>query len=331
MLRYLNGELNRRGRPNENYARELMELFCLGVADAVGNPNYTETDVRELARALSGWRSPGRPQQPAWRVQHLPLRCRLEDLPRPHRHLRRAPGRRRRTRASQHASYIVRKLWSDFIAGPPDSATLADLIATYTGNGMQLKPLLRKILNHSQLFDSLAEPTLIKPPIVYVAGGFRQGASTSRTRAPTTGSTRWGSSPLPTQRLRLGVRPCVPDDERRPQPVGFRLGSRPAHRGRADVGGRDPPGSLQPCARTGGNLARPGRERQCSTTPPARPRQQLEHASSDSASSWRWASRAPTPTSCDERGADDRHPRTETPPRSTPCAAPTALGPTAPI
>ncbi len=55
MLRYLNGELNRRGRPNENYARELMELFCLGVTDAAGNPNYTETDVRELARALSGW------------------------------------------------------------------------------------------------------------------------------------------------------------------------------------------------------------------------------------------------------------------------------------
>ena len=55
MLRYLNGELNRRGRPNENYARELMELFCLGVTDAVRQPNYTEADVRELARALSGW------------------------------------------------------------------------------------------------------------------------------------------------------------------------------------------------------------------------------------------------------------------------------------
>ena len=74
----------------------------------------------------------------------------------------------------QHASYIVRKLWSEFIAGPPDAATLADLTSTYTGNGLQIKPLLRKILSHPQLFDSLAEPTLIKPPIVYLAGGFRQ-------------------------------------------------------------------------------------------------------------------------------------------------------------
>ncbi len=46
---------NTRGRPNENLARELMELFTLGVG------NYTETDVKAAARALTGWTVAGRP------------------------------------------------------------------------------------------------------------------------------------------------------------------------------------------------------------------------------------------------------------------------------
>ena len=50
MLLYLNGDQNVAAHPNENYARELMELFTLGV------DNYTEADVRESARAWTGWR-----------------------------------------------------------------------------------------------------------------------------------------------------------------------------------------------------------------------------------------------------------------------------------
>jgi len=49
MLIYLDGTYNTRYEPNENYARELMELFTLGIG------NYTETDIREAARALTGW------------------------------------------------------------------------------------------------------------------------------------------------------------------------------------------------------------------------------------------------------------------------------------
>jgi len=49
MLRYLNNNQNVRGHPNENYARELMELFTMGIG------NYTEDDVRESARAWTGW------------------------------------------------------------------------------------------------------------------------------------------------------------------------------------------------------------------------------------------------------------------------------------
>lgn len=49
MLIYLDSVTNRKGRPNENFAREIMELFCLGEG------NYSENDIRELARCFTGW------------------------------------------------------------------------------------------------------------------------------------------------------------------------------------------------------------------------------------------------------------------------------------
>lgn len=49
MLLYLDSATNRKTHPNENYARELMELFCLGEG------NYTEQDIRELAKCFTGW------------------------------------------------------------------------------------------------------------------------------------------------------------------------------------------------------------------------------------------------------------------------------------
>src|SRR6266704_1271206 len=54
MLVWLDSNSNVKGKPNENYARELMELFSLGVG------NYTEADVREAARAFTGWHTDGK-------------------------------------------------------------------------------------------------------------------------------------------------------------------------------------------------------------------------------------------------------------------------------
>ena len=56
MSMYLNGNQNVKGRPNENYARELMELFCLGPKAPDGTDNYSQADVEGLAQALTGWR-----------------------------------------------------------------------------------------------------------------------------------------------------------------------------------------------------------------------------------------------------------------------------------
>lgn len=62
MLRFLNGSQNKKEAPNENYARELLELFTIGKGPQIGPgdyANYTEQDVKEIARALSGWRDFG--------------------------------------------------------------------------------------------------------------------------------------------------------------------------------------------------------------------------------------------------------------------------------
>jgi uncharacterized protein (DUF1800 family) len=55
MLIWLDNNTNVKGKQNQNFARELMELFTTGVLDKDGNPNYTETDVDESARAFTGW------------------------------------------------------------------------------------------------------------------------------------------------------------------------------------------------------------------------------------------------------------------------------------
>lgn len=56
MVYYLNNYNNRAGQPNEDFARELLELFTLGPNDKNGNPNYTESDVAEVSRSVTGWR-----------------------------------------------------------------------------------------------------------------------------------------------------------------------------------------------------------------------------------------------------------------------------------
>ena len=56
MMKFLNTADNRKKQPNENYARELQELFTLGVLDFAGNPNYNQADIVQIARAFTGWR-----------------------------------------------------------------------------------------------------------------------------------------------------------------------------------------------------------------------------------------------------------------------------------
>ena len=78
---------------------------------------------------------------------------------------------------AQHAQFLIRKLWGEFIAGPIPQAKLDALSAEYRANGYKLKPLIRGILMSPEIFESIDEPNLIKPPIIYMVGVLRQLAA----------------------------------------------------------------------------------------------------------------------------------------------------------
>ena len=191
MLLWLNGNQNTRWDPNENYARELMELFTLGAGHG-----YTEDDVREQARALTGWRND-------WREGLGDVNFRYD----PNRHdtgMKVIFGKRGNfgwqdacrlcLRHPAHASFFVRKLWSYFIPTPPPATTEAALRALYRRSGYKILPVVSAILRHPRLYTG---PRMVKPPVVQLAGMHR-----ARNRPVNTDAWSWISE-LDGQRLFL--------------------------------------------------------------------------------------------------------------------------------
>jgi len=166
MLRWLNGDKNTVRSPNENYARELMELFMLGV-----NRGYTETDIREQARALTGWRGVRRPALGTYEFSYVP---RLHDDG-----AKTVFGKsgnfdwrdacRLCLEHANHASFFVTKLWSYFVPTAPPAATQRALETIYR-NGYQVRPVVEAVLQHPALYTG---PRMVKPPAVYAAGLLR--------------------------------------------------------------------------------------------------------------------------------------------------------------
>lgn len=187
MLRFLTGEFNVKGRPNENFAREIMELYALGVTNAAGQANYTEADVQELARAFSGWRidttNADNPtsyfQANRWDpgVKNVLNMSGAFDTPGAVNVVLANPN---------HAPFLVRRLWDEFVQSPPDAAMLKDLAGTYLRRGLRLRPVLRKILTSRALFESINEPNMVKSPVVYVAGAMRAMGITVTNGTPRT-------------------------------------------------------------------------------------------------------------------------------------------------
>jgi uncharacterized protein (DUF1800 family) len=168
MLLWLSGTDNTNDSPNENYGRELMELFTIG-ADRGG---YTERDVREQARALTGWRN-------SWDDDLGPVRFRYD----PKRHdagVKRIFGKRGHfdwkdscrlcVHHRLHPSFFVTKLWSYFLPTPPPAGTRRALQRLYVHHGYQVKPVVAAILRHPALYTG---PRMVKSPAVYTAGLLR--------------------------------------------------------------------------------------------------------------------------------------------------------------
>lgn len=168
---------NQKGQVNENYAREFMELFCLGVTDAEGNANYSQTDVAQLAKAFTGWRLDQQPANATFGQVSFGGPSFFDAT------TKTILGHTGNIGAAEavdivlaqpsHGPYLVRKLWGEFISQPIPQATLDSLSAAYVSSGFKLKPLLRGILTDPLLMASLDEPDMIKPPIVLVVGMLR--------------------------------------------------------------------------------------------------------------------------------------------------------------
>jgi uncharacterized protein (DUF1800 family) len=169
MLIFLNGLDNRRGAPNENYARELMELFTLG-ADRPGG--YTEQDVREQARALTGFRADW--SEDLGRYTNFRIDARRHDTG-----VKTVFGKTGNfdytdtcklvLQHPNHPSFFVAKLWSYFVPTAPDDATLQQLVAMYKTN-YEVRPIVEAILQHPALYTG---PAMVKPPVVFAAGLLR--------------------------------------------------------------------------------------------------------------------------------------------------------------
>jgi uncharacterized protein (DUF1800 family) len=168
MLLWLNGTSNTKWSPNENYAREMMELFSLGADRGA----YSEADVREMARAMTGWRSDWTAERGSYNFRFDPSyhdagtktifgHAGAFDW---------RDGIRLCVEHPLHASFFVTKLWSYFVPVAPDDATLASLIGTYTAGGRQIRPVVEAILQHPAFYDG---PEMVIPPIVWTCGLLR--------------------------------------------------------------------------------------------------------------------------------------------------------------
>jgi uncharacterized protein (DUF1800 family) len=168
MLQWLNGAENYEWAPNENYGREMMELFSLGADRGA----YSEDDIREQARALTGWTNDWSSEQGAYNFHFEPD---YHDYG-----AKTVFGRtgnwnwedacRLCVENPLHPSFFVAKLWSYFVPQAPSSGREEELISLYTGSGWQIRPVLEAILMSPELYES---PPMVKPPVVQLAGMLR--------------------------------------------------------------------------------------------------------------------------------------------------------------
>ena len=156
-----------RSAPNENFARELMELFTLG-------EGYTEDDVREAARALTGYvavRENGR----VVRIDFDPARHDDGEKTIFGRRGRHGPRDVLRLCIEHpaHPGFLVSRLWAFFVDTPIRDSTRAKLAKLYVRSGRQLRPVVARILEHPHLYAGLDRPGMVKAPVVLVAGQLR--------------------------------------------------------------------------------------------------------------------------------------------------------------
>jgi uncharacterized protein (DUF1800 family) len=165
MLLYLDGASNRKGRPNENFAREVMELFTLGEG------HYSQRDVSEAARAYTGWSLDPDTQIYVWRAnQHddgektvLGQTGQFDGdqvldilLARP-----------------ETATFVTTKLWREFVSEKPDSACIDVIAQQFRASHYQIEVALRGLFLSDAFWDDSNRGVLVKSPAEFVVGTVR--------------------------------------------------------------------------------------------------------------------------------------------------------------
>lgn len=189
MLDYLDGFDNRAENPNENYARELMELFVLGRDDLNGQPNYTQEDVVQLARAVTGFgflykrnrrtdtvvlRSDqfdagvktlfaGKPYQATGNLgvedadgNPFPVNVNVIEILFTHTDSDDRPTA---------ARFIAKKLWEYFAYPAPDVALVDELADVFVTAGYEIRPLMQALLTHDEFYGEQAMSSTAKTPV----------------------------------------------------------------------------------------------------------------------------------------------------------------------
>ncbi len=163
MLDYLNNQQNRKKHPNENYARELMELFTLGIG------NYTEVDIKQAARAFTGWGHDGEDfyfrksdhdyDEKAFfgKVGKFDGDDVLEII----------------LQKPACAKYISTKLFRYFGYEDVEEPVAEGLAGLLRESKWEMRPLLRTILTSQAFYSEKAIGSQIKSPIQLVVGTIR--------------------------------------------------------------------------------------------------------------------------------------------------------------
>jgi uncharacterized protein (DUF1800 family) len=165
MLLYLDGVRNVARQPNENFARELLELFTLGEG------NYSEADIKAAARAFTGWsvdRESGQfifrePAHDSGEKTFLGQTGRFggdEIIAILLKHPR-------------TAETIVEKLWREFVSLRSDTVAIKRLASSFRVGGYEIKPLLRELFMSAAFRDPANRAALIKSPVDLVIGTVR--------------------------------------------------------------------------------------------------------------------------------------------------------------
>ncbi|HTE05144.1 MAG TPA: DUF1800 domain-containing protein [Planctomycetota bacterium] len=170
MLVWLDNRSNFAGAINENYARELQELFTTGVLDKDGQPNYTELDVVEVARAFTGW---------TLFEHHFAFDASGHDFGT--KTVKGVTGALDGTDVlailaadPSTARRIPQKLWS-FFAYPValDDPLCDELAAVYVASDGRIRTILEHIFRHDAFYSDTAQRALVKSPVEFLVAALR--------------------------------------------------------------------------------------------------------------------------------------------------------------